>query len=486
MDEDNRIIYRFNNIEHYYSVYLYNLKDDIFFFNSSAIEELVIEESVFNIFTKGTMTFRNDFNSFENKYNFNKANRDYLVVDIIPKLDDDSNRNTLNPDVWQLKYIFVIYNIEEITGDNPEEKYKKLYFWDWKYQILMEKNANFSTAIYANNFLDDDIKTIPLSKREDQFRKVQTGCAIRGLLENVFGENEKFNDIWNDGLNDIFFTSNPSNKAYDDLMYLYNAHISTDGDFSILSKERFTEEWKLENFKSIIDKALDGSKSNYPGEYQLEKFLVSMLQEDVVIPNRKLVPEGSDDPTQTNIQMGDLSIIDHYELFEMSYGDSSNKINTQLIYDYNYDTQEFEIKHSNITDIKDFYQRNYTDSLKINNNESTPLFYIDKLKEENRNVHHMYINNINDTILDTGAINVLRNNVFLNTGIMFSVVGSTHRKPNRFFSISKYEGFVPNSYEYLLQGQWYCIGVTHKFFRDKYENTIMGVKLNTVEAEESS
>jgi len=75
--------------------------------------------------------------------------RDILRVDIMPKLDTTTVNDLGSDDAkkyFYLNYDFAIYDSEEIVGNEPGQKYKKLYFWDLYYQFMLEKNIVFSTA----------------------------------------------------------------------------------------------------------------------------------------------------------------------------------------------------------------------------------------------------------------------------------------------------------------------------------------------------
>ena len=42
----------------------------------------------------------------------------------------------IQQEVFRMVYDFAIYDSEEITGENPDQKYKKLYFLDLYYQLM--------------------------------------------------------------------------------------------------------------------------------------------------------------------------------------------------------------------------------------------------------------------------------------------------------------------------------------------------------------
>ena len=79
-------------------------------------------------------------------------------------------------------YDFAIYHSEDIEGDTPDVKHKKLYFWDLYYELLRTQNTYFTTSRYTKN------KNVVNSTNAG--RALKTGLAIKELLKeyNKFSE----------------------------------------------------------------------------------------------------------------------------------------------------------------------------------------------------------------------------------------------------------------------------------------------------------
>ena len=131
-----------------------------------AINNLVIEDTFTNFYESGYIILNNTFDALERVNDLSNTNnlqtstnsssvkgylmrgdaRDLLIVDIMPDLTEgennygnvkDSNANK----AFKMSHIFAIYNTEEILGNSPGQKFKKMYFWDIHYELLREKNS---------------------------------------------------------------------------------------------------------------------------------------------------------------------------------------------------------------------------------------------------------------------------------------------------------------------------------------------------------
>ena len=129
----------------------------------TAIVELSIEETIANWITQGTLTLYNANEILEqDSYIFRNDGEDLLRVRIIPRDLSiaglpSGNINT-NRQLWEINNLFSIYKIEDVTpqtGGNTDskkyKKFKKLYFWDLRYQIMLTKNVEYSTALSRNS-----------------------------------------------------------------------------------------------------------------------------------------------------------------------------------------------------------------------------------------------------------------------------------------------------------------------------------------------
>ena len=143
---------------YYYNIVLFNPDGDVVRIKQSAIKALVLEDTISNFYHEGYLIYENRFDVLEsinaianpgsdkneyfsqNKndsfvgYRFRGDCRDFLFIDIMPDVKgkgtsvqqgnfDEQDKRTFN-----LKFAFSIYNTEDVLGDSPELKYKKLSY----------------------------------------------------------------------------------------------------------------------------------------------------------------------------------------------------------------------------------------------------------------------------------------------------------------------------------------------------------------------
>lgn len=500
MSNEKNTIVQLNDQKYYFNVFLINNKGQFFSFTSSSIKELIIKDDMFDFYVTGSLIFENTYDaierSYENNegeiiegYSFGAGNRDYLYVEITPRIGEQ-DPDALNPEVWKLQYNFVISEIEDILGDTPDKKYKKLYLHEDVYQTMLEKNLQFSTTtmlLSSSKSEGSSYSETSPSHRVDADRMQNTGNIIKELIKTGIGNTQEFDDEWDTGQTKIYYTSHPNAKMIDDLEYVMTRHVSGEeflNDFSLLSYGRYTKKWQLKPFIKTLRGALYTNDKTLPGIEQLERFSVVEMGEtdDKLKINSKRVPVFHDKNLTFNMYFGEYSLIDKYTLYDMAFCDQHVYVNTKIAHSYDYFSKSFVIKQTghDISSVENFFREFYVDNLKNPNYNNYPLMNIDHLRRTNQNVTHVF-----DTGYDTasklyhiGRNLALKSNVLLNTSINFSVRGLTSRKSGKFFSISKDNKYIDSEYEAKLQGQWVLTKVEHIFKEDTYTNNIFGTKLN--------
>ena len=151
---------RLNNQDYEIIVTLYNTQGIAFPINVAAISSLVIEESTLNWFKRGYIVLENNENVIERRpneffdknanYKFRNDGRDLLTINIKPVIENEktplTNQDVFPADLWNLEYIFSIYDVEDIAvGPTTQKKYFKLYFWETDCQIFEETAVNWNT-----------------------------------------------------------------------------------------------------------------------------------------------------------------------------------------------------------------------------------------------------------------------------------------------------------------------------------------------------
>jgi hypothetical protein len=458
-----------------------------------AIDELVIEDNILDWVHQGYMTIQNPDNSLErsNKiqtpageeetipFHFRSDGRDYLYLHIEPLVDDAELRKIDNK-FYTIKLVFAIYKIEDIASGESENKKKKLYFWDYRYQYMIEKNIRWSTA-YA--IKSKEGTSTPVSQLSDSDRGVPHGEAIKELLSAIF--NDDFGDLttldgWENGSssNNVFYSSPNEYKAADDIQYLLDQHTSSDesGNYPcILRLERdMKHTWSL---LSLPDYFKRGTSGNDSGVYQIEKFTVSYLPDNTQpIPNRPKVPTASS--TVQNVHFPDLSVINDFEFVQQPGLINQRKMVTTTVHGYNHNSKTFTTYQHDISEVEADFQRDIVD-LAYNSGDSKckANFFLNNLKTDNHNIR-----SINSTAsnyvegVSWGRNKTVINGLLTGNALQFDCKGSTHRQAGRFIGVDRSDHYDENKFDDKLLGQYFTVAVNHVFTPSRYDNDIIAVK----------
>ena len=152
---------RLNNQDYEIVITLYNTQGLAFPINPAGMASLVIEESALCWFKRGYIILENNENVIERRpneffdknanYKFRNDGRDLLMVNRKPVVENKdsvlANENPFPADLWELSYMFSIYDVEDIAvGPTTQKKYFKLYFWETDCQIF-EETALFYAVV---------------------------------------------------------------------------------------------------------------------------------------------------------------------------------------------------------------------------------------------------------------------------------------------------------------------------------------------------
>lgn len=472
-----------------FTVYLYNGQDKPTPLNKAIIKSLVIEEA-FEWFIKGFILIEDKFNILQRPYTteqtppdgmyykFRNDGNDSLIVTIQPVLENQPP-DALKPEIWNIELSLAIYDVQDFGfGDESNLKYKKLYFWERDYQTLMESKIDWSTA----SMVDD------AANKTDRDKRVFTGDAIRNLITTALGPTQKFSSEWDIGSSKIFYTSPAANSVQNDLDYLYKSHVSSfkggnTGDFSVLSRNRYTREWKLEPLNSIFGKAVSNNK---PGEYQLEHFFIGGSSQELNGQVASISPYKSPITKDAvsfdkNIHLGQYSTIEAYQFVDMAAIDNVKVLNSTPVYHNDNLNKQFDMDYTNhdIENIKNYIRTNYVNKLK-HTIKPDVLLTLNKNKVEGRVVDPVYSFGYTPTDrLANGQNTMLMSSMFLNQCIVFRVKGMTHRTSSVFIGIDRIYGETENDFDNRLLGQWYVVGCKHIFIENSYYNELTCVKIHS-------
>lgn len=528
----NNFVTTINSQEYFFKVTLYNGNKNTaptelnYFF----VDELVIEETIFNWYTTGYITLRNEYEILERgaKSPNNTGNipplltlrndaRNKINIRIYPLLGEENSIESVAPELWELNFDFVIYNIEDLSGDDLSKKRKKLYLWDERYQHFLERNIQWSTYyVAAINSKSDN----PL---QDSSCKV--GEAIKHLIQTACGENlindannhplmvgwdpantgvgidnpelsvASFSEkLWDNGteLNKITYTSPATYNVNDDIDYLMHYYVSDSSDPNhktagmpgLLRLNRYTKKWELAG----IDKYYITSTDNdFPGADSIERLEVQTVDDygSGSIANtieKTPTPLGSVSITSArDIAAGIDSNILSYRFVNMSSADDLRIINRPVI-NYNNDRCLWNIYFEDSTPeaVKDVFKTEFLPKL-YKGKDSGVLIGLNKDKINGLNTMMQH------EVVQSSAVNVFaRNdmiyyNLFLNQALEFTSKGLTIRTPGKFIIIDRKDrqSEKNNDFEDKFVGQWLLSQVTHTFSKDTYLTNTISVKINT-------
>jgi len=297
--------YLINNNFYDFRVFLVSFDGRMKRLTPPSIKSLVIEDNIDNPFHSGYAVLDNKQDNIESNYKkkldqtsreyyipnsnlnyneetgtylFNGDCRDILSVTILPKLTEGST-NTRDENVFKyflLKFDFVIYNTEEIDDGTQEGKLKKIYFHEWDYEVLRERNSYFSTSNYLN------LKSTDIQDLSNSERRISTGAALSAAITeglNVNGAYKPEFELFETGSTSLFFSSPGDFKYIDSINYILDRHLSdSQSNFSpcILQLERYPKKYTLRSLHNIFSNAVNFESGKIlPGNEFLENFKIA-------------------------------------------------------------------------------------------------------------------------------------------------------------------------------------------------------------------
>jgi hypothetical protein len=528
---------------YYIEIFLYNQLDDdgykpvpipFMFVDSLSIEEslmtwvargYIVLNSDFEILERGSLGFNPNTSTTKGvpqvpidqvkaPYVFRTDGRNRISLRVKPLLSKEQSQY-LDSD-WEMSFDCVIYDVEDLPSDSNGKKYRKYYFWDERYQILKERNIEYSTlysnpdnankdpksltdkqrAYNPNMVLKDIIVTAasnpPVMQQKSQlifqtpvgsaninvgFDEITNGGSIDKPTKPIANFDDK---NWDNGSNGnlILYTSPANTKAIDDLTYIldYCVSINQKGPtFLRFGRTTNDKTWKLISLESLFSTS---------AQNQVERLFI----EDSVLPYVPYVPRAYDTPEGNSINYVSsfASRIQNYRYSPMVASDDS-RITNSPIHNYNFNTNTWTITHTNNTaqSVRDNMQ--LTGKLGLYNFSSN---------NQNSNNAHILLN-LNQTktkgIMLNNVLKVstfhppnytgnkmLKDALFLNESVSFDVNGLTIRTPGKFIFIDRQSSSaLLNPFDDRFLGQWLVTKVNHIFTKTSYKNEIVAVKVDT-------
>lgn len=501
--------YTFNTTDYEFVVRLYNGVHDIYL-KPEAWENLMIEEDIFDWKIKGSIEINASYESFEREsenavtlfgdktkmiYKFRNDGRDTIYIYIRPKNNGPLQApSDFEHKFWGIEIEGAIYDVRDYQSTNITNKVKKLFFWDKTYQMMLEKNIEFSTAIVGSNKGKGD----PY-KLNNVDRALKTGEAIGELLktDEEFSKHSKLVDDpkeWSlgDEKNKIFYSS-PTNSSFtDDLDYLLMQHTSDKSEkfqpcifrFERNTKKGEPKQFSLKSLKKYFERAGKAS----PGEYQVERlvFEESNMDHKDSVPIMKVPQQTSFTGNfNNNVTAEDFSVVKNYKIVDLAGVDNALRLYNRFISSHNTKKGQIsiEIKEHKAEKYKEFYKENIVPNILTEQGEERlPLTNYIKTGYNSR--YHFSTADTEESRIADGRNKLLNYYLFSNLGIAFSVRGMTIRQPGRFFGLSR-NTKNDREYDHKLEGQYFSTNVIHHFSNQNrsYWTQVVGVKVHTFKEE---
>lgn len=391
-----------------------------------------------------------------------------------------------NDHYHQFSGTFNVYSMEDIdTTGKQMNKIKRLYIHDERYQRMKSTNLPWSTTSLTSS--------TPTEMRQGKKpRSVPTGQAVKHLLKLTLGDDATFPAAWDNGQGKTMFTSPSNYNAIDDLAYLMRDHVSSDdlgAGQGVIYFDRPAGVWRLVNLELLFHYAarFDDEHSKWlAGSLQTESFkLLSYPDVPFSAENEEhtRVPIGGDRMYQ-NYDLGHRSIINTLQFNEINSADNLSNVITTPVHMYNKAKKEFQIKqdensidsiYSKLTNVIEYTPRSQPDSV------SALSVNIEATRKLNTNIKHVYttVTDSDKKYLNSGINAAVYKSIMLSNAVEFTVHGHPSRGIGRFISIKAETNSINNfgsTYHDKVFGQYLVTSVVHRYAKNLYSNTIVGVK----------
>ena len=522
---DNRFITLIGNQPFYVEVYMYNQLPNFkpFAIPMFFIESLVIEETFDNWNTKGNLVLTNDFEllergslpqkdieAIEASYILRSDGRNKLSIKIFPIIPEEIPK----PE-WEMAYDFIIYDIEDLRTDSASRKSRKFYFWDERFQTMIERNIEWSTGLYGNNKgnvlakdlarampTSDAIKSIIQTTASNTsnpehsdvivgFSKIEnnikfdlnnnaSGLGLSGPIESNSPEKMALFDDenWDKGFSGeeglIQYTSPGNSNCLEDLGYVLSFFKSEDGTPAFLSVDRYDwpngKKFKLISLKKYIDQSNDS---------QIERIVISDGQDPSNLP--PYYPRASFDESTIikNFQSGIASIINEY-LFSPMLAIDEIHISNEPTHNYSFATGQFSINFTENSSKKflEEMKKNASELYSFKKGNGQLMYIINQTKKSGLTLKNKFIP---QTFYpkDLSRINMMKKFILLGQALHFRSPGLTLRAPGKFIFVDRDASIeYKNPFDDRFLGQWMITKVVHCFTRDKYTTDVMCTKVD--------
>ena len=470
--------------EHLYDVVIVSADGSNIQLNSSSINNLTIEDNILSPFMYGSIAVNNVRNILETKIDDEKPlnlagnNRDYVYVNIMPKVTKSIEQDIENEKLKKIFNLKCIFSINETQDkETPESQFLSMMtFRDVHQQLLMESSIEFPTLELARS-----IKKIPnsaLIHLNDSERTANAGDVIKALLTKIFEAKDgiEVDDAKGLGIKKqdfetgtpILWSSAGSANAHDSIMYIVNKLlISKDyKDRCLLNFCRYSRKFSLLSYAHIFSK-----QEEDPANFVLESFTLDSDQSTQ--SNSKAKDSGS-------VGLDQISNITEFKYTALNGNDVTKNFTNSVFQktvgiDRNFC---FMSEKSSLNQIFKDYESLYLE----------PFKHLEKKAKTSVDLEHLIkMQNARPKIVyDTrplAHLDILKSNALLDlllnggSNIIFRCPGSTHRRSGKFIDITSTTSLVDaGPAAKNLLGRWFITSVSHVFVGSNYYNVIEAVK----------
>jgi hypothetical protein len=509
---DTRFVYQIGQDYFWIEVWLYNFLDNyppiqipFFFINQIAIEETLNDWNV-----KGYIVLENDYEILERgapayvgkssntgntgaykaPYLFRTDGRNRISIKIFPyKNQQNDVSETLPLSEWQMNFNFIIYDVQDLSLNEPGKKLRAYYFKDEKHQILQERNIEWSTSSSAPVGAKDEdrtmfgaqaIKSIISTASKINGKPLKVGYTSKGSISKPDIDLDVFNDkAWAPDPTDpgakIFYTSPGTSCVLQDLNYLINQTKSSDNSPVLLqyARNEYDQGWKLIPLSMFFKL----SQKN-----QVERLVINDGVDSTNFPPS--IPRADTSVTSAirNFTSGTASMILNYHYSPMVATDDNLLCNSPLFnYDFKNGKYNAYFEKNSVTNLLNsaskmvqnglfnFSQANQNGQIQLNINPTKASGIMTK----NYFLPQQFF------LKDYPLMNMLKDLVFLAGAVYFQVPGLTIRSPGKFVYIDKLGAGDKNGFDDRFLGQWMITKVTHFFTKGSYINDVVATKIDS-------
>jgi hypothetical protein len=502
--------FSFNGQDYDCVVRLYNGVNDVYL-NNVAWDSLIIEEDIFDWKIKGSIIINSPYESLEKDsvetilsvktkkenliYKFRNDGRDTLFISIKPKSVNMKGLPVnlglpynFNDKQWLLEIEAVIFDVEDLPSTNITDKKKKLFFWEKAYQMMTEKDSDFSTSTVGKNSNKTNISQV-----DNNERSLICSEAIAELLRKdpdfqKYSKLTNNKEEWDSGseLNTMNYSSPVNAKFIDNLDYMLRYTTASDVynnepcifKFERAEKSMTPKQFSLKPISKYFEKA--GKEQNTPKEYQIEHFFLKENSDSEKTPPLLKSPLGSAE-SKEEFKADEYNTIYNYRLVDLSGKDYSKNLTNYRVVSYNSSDGQFceENKNHNAQQYKDYFKKYIRNNIITKENDDR-LVFTPFIKDTLNTRTIFTIAKEDITRLTEGRNKLLNYYLFSNLAINFTTRGLTLRQTGRFFGLSK-QNLNNKEYDHKIEGQYFITSVIHLFNNRtrNYSTEIIGVKTHT-------